>query len=189
MIVHFIASANKLGSDIEKYREIISIIKHLGHKLSRDWLEDGFLNYERAKRDKLDWYEIVDGNNEALSTADVVIAEATTKSFSVGYQVANAIRQKLPVLILTSNDSLRGSFASGLDANFVVNKTYTEENLRNIISDFLFDNNINNRDMRFNLFINKRIYNYLRWMSYKTHKSKSEILREIVEKEITTPAD
>ena len=38
--------------------------------------------------------------------------------------------------------------------------------------------------MRFNFFIDRKIYNYLRWASFKTGKTKAEILRDLVENEI-----
>jgi len=38
--------------------------------------------------------------------------------------------------------------------------------------------------MRFNFFINSEIYNYLKYEAYVTGKNKSEILRELVLKEI-----
>ena len=38
--------------------------------------------------------------------------------------------------------------------------------------------------MRFNFFIDRPIYNYLRWAALKTNKTKAEILRELVQREI-----
>lgn len=188
MIVHFIASATDLNENIDNYRMIVRIIEQLGHTLSRDWIEDALKNYKKDQREALNWSDIVEKNNEALSLADVVIAEAGKKSFSMGFQVAQAIQQKKPVLILTDRtkgeDNIRGTFASGLDSSFVVNKSYDKESLKDTLSDFLFSNDMGDKELRFNFFINKKIYNYLRWAAYKTSRSKSEILRELIEKEI-----
>jgi predicted DNA-binding protein len=49
---------------------------------------------------------------------------------------------------------------------------------------FLEDNNISTKDMRFNFFIDRPIYNYLRWAALRTGKTKAEILRELVQREI-----
>jgi predicted DNA-binding protein len=48
------------------------------------------------------------------------------------------------------------------------------------VSQFLEQNHIENKDLRFNFFIDRQIYNYLRWASFKTGKTKAEILRELV---------
>ncbi len=185
MLVHFIASKSTILKEIDSYRVIIQTIEQLGHTISRQWVEEAYtFALNRENEEKLDWRSINDENVEALSKADVVIAEASTKSFSTGFQTAAAIQQKKPTLILTKNDSLKGTFGSGIDSDFVRYANYSQDTLKDIIADFLNENNIDAKDLRFNFFIDRQIYNYLRWASYKTGKTKAEILRELVNKEI-----
>lgn len=185
MVIHFIASSSNLDENIDNYRKIIDAIKSLGHTLARDWVEEEFEFHKTGKKHiSLDWNEVADDNSEALARSDVVIAEASGKSFSTGFQIANAIQLRKPVLILTHNDSLRGTYGSGIKQDFVEYMVYSPDTLEDIISDFLVENELSNKDLRFNFFITQKIYNYLRWASYKTRKSKSEILRELIEKEI-----
>ena len=54
-----------------------------------------------------------------------------------------------------------------------------------MLKGFFEKNDIKKQDMRFNFFINSEIYNYLKHEAYVTGKNKSEILRELVLKEIT----
>jgi hypothetical protein len=63
-------------------------------------------------------------------------------------------------------------------------RDYNEKNLEGIMREFFVENDIQTKDMRFNFFIDRPIYNYLRWTSLKTGKTKAEILRELVEREI-----
>lgn len=185
MIVHFIASKGNIEKNIENYKQIIKIIRDLGHEIARDWVE---CEYNLQETDKphsaVNWQQVAEENTTALAKADMVIAEASAKSFSTGFQVANAIQQKKPVLILTDNDSLKDTFASGIKSDFINTAEYTNENLKDIICDFMVNNEIDNKDLRFNFFIDHKIHNYLRWASYKTGKNKSEILRELVIREI-----
>jgi len=53
-----------------------------------------------------------------------------------------------------------------------------------MLEKFMVDNDIQSKDMRFNFFIDRKIYNYLRWAAFKTGKTKAEILRDLVETEI-----
>lgn len=186
MIVHFTTSKKDIEEEYQNLSQITGIIKDLGHTFARDWWSE---EYERAKKgnkdtSEIDWKKINEEAMGALARADVVIIEATAKTLSVGYQLASAIQQKKPVLVLTKNNSLSGTFGSGISSDLVRFAEYDDNNLEKIISDFLRDNTIDTKDMRFNFFINRPIYNYLRWASFKTGKTKAEILRELVEREI-----
>lgn len=185
MLVHFIASKSSLKDDKTRIEHIVEVIRKLGYEFARDWMskEMDFIA-EGHRHDTIDWRAVNHENIEALSKADVVIAEASIKSFSTGFQVANAIQQKKPVLILTHNDALTGTFGSGLPSDFVGIRNYTLDNVKDIISDFINENSVENKDLRFNFFIDRKIHNYLRWASYKTGKNKSEILRELIIREI-----
>lgn len=185
MIVHFIASKSNIRNDYPHLKSIVDAVGALGHEFARDWLDKEYEFVKSGKKhEAIDWQSVNRDNMEALSRADVVIAEATAKSFSTGYQVATAIQQKKPVLILTRNNALAGTFGSGISSDFVRAENYTAVNVRDIITDFINENNIDNKDLRFNFFIDRQIYNYLRWAAYKTGKNKSEILRELILREI-----
>jgi len=190
MIIHFISSKSNLEESYPYVKQVVDTIKELGHEIARDWVQDEY-DYIKSgnRREDIDWREVHSENIAALSRADLVIAEVSAKSFSTGFQVANAIQQKKPVLILTRNNALEGTFGSGISSDFVRSKNYTVDSLGDIIADFINENNIENRDLRFNFFIDRQIYNYLRWAAYQTGKNKSEILRELILREINKKED
>jgi hypothetical protein len=136
----------------------------------------------------MDWQTIYKDCVEAINKADVVIADATIRGFGIGYQVALAVQMKKPTLVLCKKGIDDSFFASGIDTG-VVYKEYTERSIKDIIKNFLQENDIQAKDMRFNFFIDRPIYNYLRWAAYKTGKTKAEILRELVSKEIKKAND
>lgn len=185
MIVHFTSSKQDIEQEYQNLSMITDTIKQLGHTFAREWWNE---EYKRAREgvhdSEVDWRKINDETMGALARADVVIIEATAKTLSVGFQLANAIQQKKPVLVLTKNDSLSGTFGSGISSDLVRFCEYDKENIAKVIGDFLRDNTIDTKDMRFNFFINRPIYNYLRWAAFKTGKTKAEVLRELVEREI-----
>lgn len=193
MLVHFIASRTDIEKDINYFMAIKRVVEELGHELSLDWITPTYELMQSGQYssaiNEADWKKINKDNLGALARADVVIAEATARGFSTGYQVATALQQKKPVLTLSRNNDLGGTFSTGLTSDFLRSENYTEENLHDIVSKFIQDNTIDTKDMRFNFFIDRQIYNYLRWAAFKTGKTKAEILRELVQREIDNKED
>ncbi len=186
MTIHFIASKGKIDQEVDSYRKIISEIKKQGHSLASEWVDTLYNEGKGNLLDKspTDWAKIDQENTAAISKADIVIVEATHKSFFVGYQVSEAVHQKKPILILTRDDSFPGSSGINAKSDLVTSFTYTDNNLSEIIGKFMDENDIRVKDMRFNFFIDRKIYNFLRWSALRTGKTKAEILRDLVEKEI-----
>lgn len=190
MIVHFTSSKQNIKEEYQNLSKIAGIIKGFGHTFAREWWDE---EYERAQTghaaSELDWKKINKDNMGALARADVIIIEATAKTFSVGFQLATAIQQKKPTLVLMRGNSLAGSFGEGVSSDFVQFADYDDENVDKTIGKFLEVNTIDTKDMRFNFFINRTIYNYLRWASFQTGKTKAEILRQLIEREIKDKAE
>ncbi|HEV2412989.1 MAG TPA: hypothetical protein VGS28_04285 [Candidatus Saccharimonadales bacterium] len=185
MLVQIIASRVSLDEDIEYFRQIKDVILSLNNEIPFDWLE---AEYDRLKSGEEHTREISGINREsmeALSQAELIVVEGTSRSFSTGYQVAVAIQMKKPVLILTRGDASKGTFGAALSSELVTLASYgTKDDLKRLISEFVQENTFENKDMRFNFFIDRKIYNYLRWASYKTGKTKAAVLRDLVEREI-----
>lgn len=190
MLVHFAASILNIEEDIPYFRKIMKVINESGNSLTRDWVETAYKTWQTQKSfSSLGWKNIYKENMEALERADVVIADTTVKTFSVGFQTAVALQLKKPTLLLVRGKAQEGLFASGMDESLLSYKEYDDKNLEKIVHDFLEENRIDTKDMRFNFFIDRPIYNYLRWAAYKTGKTKAEILRDLVSREIDKAND
>lgn len=188
MLIHFIASRSTLEHDIKYYRMILDAVRKEGHTFTSDWLEHA---YELARTgegfEQLDWNSIYRSDMESLAKTDLVIADVTSKSFAVGFQVAVALQHKKPTLLLKreeEGDGQQSYYPMAAKDNLLVHRTYNVDNIEKIVEDFIKENRIDNKDLRFNFFIDRQIYNYLRWASFKTGKTKAEILRELVQREI-----
>jgi hypothetical protein len=185
MLVYFVASRKDITKNIGKLRRFVDLIHAEGHTFALDWIEPIYASEKRGvKARDIDWPVLYKDTVEAITRADVVIAETSVQSFGVGYQVALAIQLKKPTLLLQKEDSDSFVFASGIPQQNATHKTYDDAGLPDIIKDFLSENDIQSKDMRFNFFIDRKIYNYLRWTSAKSGRTKAEILRDLVEKEI-----
>ena len=182
MLVHIVGSRYQITSNIEHLRALVKCVQEEGHKVVRDWIEPAYQNAKAGNR-VADWVFVYKESLEAINKADVVIADSTIPSFSVGYQVAMAMQMKKPILVLNKEGVSDSPFASGIEVG-IVYKGYSPNNLKKIVTDFLQENDIQTKDMRFNFFIDRPIYNYLRWTAHKTGKTKAEILRDLVVREI-----
>lgn len=189
MLVNFIASRTNMQEDMPYFRQVIQAVEKSGHRLTRKWTEEVYRmvvegRYEEEVR-KADWQKINKQQMNALGKADVVIIEATARSFSTGYQACLAIQSQKPTLLLSRGGPLGGTFRSSLACDFVRNVAYqTGGELDLAVKAFLADNDVSGKDLRFNFFIDRKIHTYLRWASYKTGKTQSEIIRELLHHEI-----
>lgn len=184
MNVHIAGSRYEIIKNITNLRKIVDAVHEEGHALDRDWIEPTYQSVKQGKEvTSLDWSTIYKESLEAIHRSDVVIADSTIPSFSVGYQVAMAMQMKKPILILNREGVNDSPFPASIQIG-VSYKTYNDANLKDVVKDFLKENDIQLKDMRFNFFIDRPIYNYLRWAAHKTGKTKAEILRELVLKEI-----
>jgi len=184
MKVHLVTSKPTLENDIDILRKIMQVIKSENHALARDWVESAFAANQKTGQTADDWSSIYNESLGAIAQADVVIAEASYENFAIGYQVAVAVQQKKPVLLLRQNAAVKNAFATGIEDGWVKHEEYDESSIDKIIKNFISENDISTKDMRFNFFIDRPIYNYLRWAALKTGKTKAEILRSLVQQEI-----
>lgn len=178
MVIHFIAGKSNIDKEIVYFRRITSLVKSAGHTLTKDWLSEVHDAHNTSL--SINWSNIYRTNIEAIDNADVVIAEATTKSFGVGFQVALAIRSKQPVLILLREGVDRRSMLWGIDEEFVRTKFYNEKTLDSIILEFLKEYDITTKEKRFNLMLDRKLQNYLSRSAKETGKSRSQIVRELL---------
>ena len=186
MLVHFIGSRSKILNEINYYRPVLESIKKAGHTIAYDWVEDVYALAQKGKlkKENESWAEVDNDNEAALTKADVVIVEGTSKSFFAGYQVAKAAQLKKPILILTRDNSPVAISGLSTPSGFIKSVAYNQKELDSIIADFLQENTIDTKELRFNFFLDRQSYNYLRWVSSKTGKTKAQIIRSLLQKEM-----
>lgn len=185
MIIHLTGSARNLKEDLPFLRKIVKTINENDGVLARDWIESARHRLEKGVEDtEVDWNEVIEANIDAINRADLVIIEATHNRFLQGYQIALALQHKRPTLLLT-REPLNSHAFSGIRDRLLVTADYqTEEDLAKIVKDFIRANTVSTKDLRFNMFIDRAIYNHLRTLSYETGKNRSEIIRELIYRDI-----
>ena len=181
--MHFSASLRTIGQDIEIYKKILYTLRQQGCSIANDWVESAWFYTQNESKAKLkrDWNFFNKQAEMGIESADVAVIEGSGfSSFGVGYEAGYAAKIKKPTLILIKKEQADVSYASGLNSDIVSVRTYTPDDLERIINRFLKDNEVSNKDMRFNFVIDRQIYNHLRIKSFNTGKTKAEIVRDIV---------
>jgi hypothetical protein len=184
-LVHFVASGNDLDNDLPYLQKIMEVIYKNHALLARDWLGAAIARKKKTPDvEKVDWVHIVNESLDAIRRADVIIAEVTFSDFNQGLQTYIAAQYKKPTLVLTRSE-IEGHFISGINDKYLTVKHYdTMEDIESLVSDFIAKNAIPPRDLRFNMFLDRHIYKFLRDMSYETGVNKSEIVRQTLLKAI-----
>lgn len=175
MLVHFISN-NKDTRPNQFFRQTIAdVIKKTSSTLTENIIID-------SPEDRIDW----DTDSLAVKQSDVVIIEATSFDFRQGYTISMALQNKKPTLLLFRKGKNVNVSNINLTDRLVAIKQYdTEEQLTLIVERFLKDNSVSTKDLRFNFFIDRHIYSFLREVSYETGRNKSEIIRDLIEAEIS----
>lgn len=184
MKIHFSASLQHLDEHLESYNLISEVVRSNGHELLKDWLKD----YQHPGKstqvytDK-EWEDITTQTLEAILKADAVIIEASTTSFSMGYQAALALAHKKPLLILF--DSRYQHFI--LDSSNSLKRAevyHNQDELERAVTSFLRDNDIDSKSLRFNMVLDREVYNFLHWESVNTGRTKAQIVRDVIREQI-----
>lgn len=187
MIVFIGGNSENFKVDMPYYQAIAEVVHDNGAAVSRDWIGAAQSRINRGvDRDtsKVEWADMYRENIEGIQRADIVIQEVTNYRFQEGFYAAEALRLKKP-LLLVSRENIRTRVLYGIEHKLLSKYHYDNiDELKKIVKKFLKENTIATKDLRFNFFIDRQIYSYLREVSYETGKNKSEIIRELIETEI-----
>lgn len=183
--VHLIASGNDLENDLPYLQKITDTIYDNNALLMHDWIGTAIARKKRMPDiEYADWTAIVNESISAIKRSDMVIAEVSLGDFNQGIQTYMAAQYKKPTLVI-SRSPIKGTPISGVTNKYIKVKRYsTKQELSDLVSRFIKQNSIPEKDLRFNMILDRRIYKYLRDKSYETGKNKSEIVRGLLEREI-----
>jgi len=186
MKIHFACSTSELEKYKDNYRKICSVVKTMGHTITRDWLEEAIRLVENKKVASLDRENVYSKVTASIFSSDVIIVEGTIASFSVGHQVTLGLSKNKPTLFLIDKKSVSkkggkkiNSFLTGLKSPLLTIAEYDDSNLVDILNDFL-NNNGGRPVVKFNIVLTKEIEHYLDWVSFTNKVNRSEFIRNLI---------
>jgi len=187
MKYYFTGSTKHLDKDAGTYKIIFNKLNSLGYK-ALNYVHFPVDNHIRVKYEKqlakkeITVYKL---QTSLIDQADILIADVSRESTTVGYQINYVVRKKIPVLVLVNKNSehtLPVMLLSDHNELLTVEEYETEADIKQILDNYA--KSVVSDKIKFNFFINIPIHNYISKRATKENKNKSEIIREIILEEI-----
>lgn len=177
MKIYFVASISGRQKYLDNYKLIIDTLKKQGHTVYEDTIRPsqeevyGLNDDEKVKfyKQVLTW----------INKSDVVIAETSHSSLSVGHEISVSLDKSKPVVVLYTEGHAPHFLEAIRDDRLIIEK-YDEKNVSVILEDAL-EKAANQQDTRFNFFITPRIAGYLDWLSKTKRMPRAVYLRKLIE--------
>lgn len=165
------------------YLMIRKYLINAGHVLTDDWIGDHGKWIEEnpnAKRGIRGVYEQV---IKAIDKADVSIIEFTVPNFSTSHQITYSLQKRIPTLVmrLHREGTFKDSYIEALDSPYLKIVNYDSQNYKELVDEFLGFASMEEGQGRYNIILGKKHKYFLDWAANKYKKSRSEIIRELLE--------
>lgn len=178
-----VAAKDNFPDAKEIYEKIVSELKALGHQVIAEHVVG------------MDYQEIMDQDDDKrvmyykemlsqINNADMVVAELTYSSASIGHEVTLAIEKNKPVLVLAKRDTTPRIFYALRDwDNLHITEYDKVEDLISILPDEIRQVK-EGEDIRFNFLIPPSMVDYLEWVSKHRRVPKSVFIRNLIKREL-----
>lgn len=183
MKIYFTTSARGEKQIEENCKQIHEIIEKLGHSHLDHFFDDMNTQkvYEGSFKSKKKRY--LDALKH-IRSADAVILEVSTHSLTMGYLLNMALDLNKPVILLHIEGHLP-AFAEGIENNKLQIWEYSTRDIKGTLKESL-EIAKKESNIRYNLFLNQDQYLYLQQLADKGNRSKSEVIRELIDTHRTT---
>ncbi|MFA5025733.1 MAG: nucleoside 2-deoxyribosyltransferase [Candidatus Shapirobacteria bacterium] len=182
MKAYFSASVHGRSTYGEQYKRIVDTLKKLGY----DVFAEHVMETDAEGIDRQSNQEIRDVYKNLITRikkSDLVVAEVSTPSVSVGHEITEAINLNKPVILLHSDGGNRAMLLEGMLDAKVQNISYGKDNLIGLL-EVAIEEAKKSIDVRFNFFVSPKILNYLDWIAQKRMIPRSVFLRNLIEREM-----
>lgn len=182
MKAYFSASVHGRSVYKDQYKRIIDTLKKCGY----DVFAEHVMETDAEGIDRQSNQEIKDVYKNLINRikkSDLVVAEVSTPSVSVGHEITEAINLSKPVILLHSDSGNRAMLLEGMSDAKVQNISYFDNDLVNLLEGAIEEAK-KLIDVRFNFFVSPKILAYLDWVAQKRMIPRSVFLRNLIEREM-----
>lgn len=182
MKVFYVASTSyKAGEGADFVKKTIN---YLGFKVGQKNIRTSKVIQPKEDHSPDEIIKHVKNNEKSLREADIFVADISDSSGGVGFQLAQAMQEKKPILALRYKDDKRvigyGPITSHANKNIQYEEYENEEDITKIIDRFLEDAK-SKIDTKFILIIPAEIDRYLSWSSDFRRMHKAQVVRKSIE--------
>lgn len=167
-------------SHLENYQKIIRVLKDLGHRVNDDNVFGKRVVDESQPEEK-----VVATHRRMIAKkhqADIIVIEGSYPSISVGQELAYALSNNKPSIILHLPGKMP-YILRGVGADYLHVVEYTNDTLKELLDDYI-EYAKETADTRFNFFISPKIENFLDWISKKRKVPRAVFLRGLIEEDM-----
>lgn len=178
------------SKEIQQYKEYYFAIRQVlidnNCVILDDWLpralEKSIKDPNGSRNGKKNFEMILD----AINRSDFVVIEYTVPNFSSTHQIMHSIFRRKPTLVLRleKDNTYKDSYMEWMGSEFLTIKEYDLKILPNILKEFIGEVEIGYGLQRFNLVLDRKHKYFLDWATENYKKSRSEIVREVLDKVI-----
>lgn len=182
MKIYFTAAVSNVSDEVrDNYNKIVSFLEELGHTTSAKHLEGKDAGVIRAQGEK-EAKAIQKKMATWKKQSDLVIVEASTPSFGVGQEIAEALSENKQVIVLYMSGMKPHVLTShGEDSMYLVE--YSDKNLKSLLGEYI-EYAKSRCDTRFNFFISPQIGTYLDWIAKNRRVPRAVYLRRLIENDM-----
>lgn len=179
----------------KKYKKYyLALRQHLidkGHVITDDWigLHGKWIEENPyGERGIRDVYEKV---RVAIHKADAVIVEFTVPNFSSSHQITYSLSRNVPTLVMRLRKDVlnKDPYIEAINSPYLTIKDYNLSNYGKVIDEFLGYAEIEGGQKRYNIVLGSKHKYYLDWASNKYDKSRSQIIKELINEKMRNDSD
>ncbi|RLC34473.1 hypothetical protein DRH14_02915 [Candidatus Shapirobacteria bacterium] len=166
------------------------IVKYLSSKMDRvfaDHIIKADAKEIAKKQTKKESEEFYRKLLKKLKKVDVVVAEVSYSSLSVGYEISVALELGKPVVVLYLADRAP-LLLEGNKNDKLLLVEYDEKSLEKVL-DKVIEEARKKADVRFNFFVSAKILSYLDWVAKTKRIPRSVFLRNLIERQMKRDKD
>lgn len=186
MKIYFTASIHGKEKFDKNYDKIVEVLSKFGHKVIADHILQVSLKNLPHQRDedRISYYRKM---IRWITTCDLVVAELSYSSASVGHEVSVALEKGKPVIALYFKGK-GPHLLTGVGSDKLLIVDYETENLDSVLKDAINDAK-DQMDVRFNFFISPKIGVYLDWIAKNKKIPRAVYLRRLIDEDIRKNKD
>ncbi len=166
----------------EVYEKIVKKLESLGNKVIADHvLKMGYEDIQQISDEKrVAYYKDMLKN---INQADVVVAETSYSSASIGHELSLALEKNKPIVLISKEGRVPQIYKAMREHDIYIVEYLKIDELLDRLDDELARVK-EGEDIRFNFLVPPYMVDYLEWVSKKRRIPKSVFLRDLINREM-----
>ncbi len=182
MKVYFTASLHGKDKFEKDYQVVVDSLEKLGHKTHSDQILKNSSRSVKAETPE-QTAEVYQKLSKLLKSSDIIVAEISYPSVSVGHEISLGLELNKPVIALYTGDANPHQYLMGIPNDNLQVFKYNQEDVEKIVKDAI-GVAVDQSDVRFNFFITPQLLSYLDWIAGKKRVPRSVHIRKLIEKDM-----